>query len=130
MNRFVTCSAETSVVAREPLVFGTLAIRLAANLSIPLASSMRHGAVDCGLKIGEAAELNVELPAVRSGQVFDTLKTGLEFVASARARCIFPGQIGATSPRFSNSHTGFVAFNDKTPVTISRSPRFTQYFIS
>jgi hypothetical protein len=122
MNRFVTCSAETSVVAREPLVLGTLAIGLAAALSIPLAPAMRHGAVDDGLKIGEAAELNIELAAVRSRQLLDTLETGLEFVASARAGCIFPGQNSASSPRFSNSHTGFAVLNHNTPVTITRYP--------
>ena len=35
---------------------------------------MRNGAVEGGLKIRHTPELNVELTAVRSGELFDALK--------------------------------------------------------
>jgi hypothetical protein len=97
-------------------VFPALAVDHSVGLAIAFtiaraAPPMRHRAVDRGLKIRHTAELNVELTPVRSGQLFDTLKAGLELVASARADCIFPGQISASRRRFSKSHTGSCRVN-------------------
>jgi hypothetical protein len=67
--------------------------------------------IDRGLQIRQAAELDVELAAVRSSELFNTIESRLKFVASARAQCIFPGQIHASARRFSKSHTRFVVFS-------------------
>jgi hypothetical protein len=108
MNRFRT-SAETFAAGGEPLVFVALSVGLAVAVTIgEAAPSVCHGTVDRCLEIGQTPELNLELTPIRSSHLLDALKAGLELVASARSECIFPGQINASSRRFSKSHTDFL----------------------
>jgi hypothetical protein len=91
-------------ISAEPVDF-------AVAFPIPEAPpSVRHGTIERRLEIGQAAKLNVELTAVRTSELFDTLEAGLEVLASARTGCSFPGQINASSATDSKSHTDFCPF--------------------